>query len=184
MTTYKYPGTGRAYTAVHSHLSSRPQFLTVSTKLNSKLHNLLGLTPTIEIMCLSNNSTSPTAAKANTMNKKCRVTFAPEISKVIGTFFSGTLSTFATTSAPTVNKMSKKSRVTFAPEISKVVGTVISREDYTIEEKKNSWWSAKEQASKSHSTHSIQPLILSIQPLILTVREHGQQNQYLQFQWS
>jgi hypothetical protein len=40
--------------------------------------------------------------------------------------------------------MNKTRSLTFAPEISKVVGTVISREDYTAEEKERCWWSATE----------------------------------------
>jgi hypothetical protein len=84
--------------------------------------------------------------------------------------------------------MNKKCRVTFCDEISKVVGTVISRQDYTVEERKSSWWSAEEEASKnqshnSNSTQSIPQIQIQEPPLIFTVSEHSQQNQYLQFQW-
>jgi DNA polymerase I-like protein with 3'-5' exonuclease and polymerase domains len=117
-------------------------------------------------------STTTTATKANTMNKKRRVTFAPEISNVIGTVISGTptieiMCASTNTSSPTATKetkMNKKRRVTFAPKISKVIGTVIAREDYTVVEKKRAWWSRKE-ASKSRD---------QCKRLILTVRERGQ----------
>jgi hypothetical protein len=62
------------------------------------------------------------------------------------------------------SNMIRKRRLTFAPEISKVIGTVISREDYTVEEKKRCWWSARE-VSKSRT--------LSL-CLIHTFRERGQ----------
>jgi hypothetical protein len=63
-------------------------------------------------------------------------------------------------------KASKKIKrsITFAPEISKVIGTVISREDYTTEEKKSCRWSNRE-LSKSR-TRSMQ--------LIISARERGQ----------
>jgi hypothetical protein len=62
------------------------------------------------------------------------------------------------------NNLIRKRRLTFAPEISKVIGTVISREDYTVEEKKSCWRSAKEiSESRTH-----------IKCLIHTYRDMGQ----------
>jgi hypothetical protein len=58
----------------------------------------------------------------------------------------------------------KKRRLTFAPEISKVIGTVISREEYTAEEKKSCRWSNRD-LSKSR-TRSMQ--------LIAAARDRGQ----------
>jgi hypothetical protein len=44
------------------------------------------------------------------------------------------------------NKLIRKRRLTFAPEISKVIGTVLSRQDYTVEENKNCYWSKIERS--------------------------------------
>lgn len=64
------------------------------------------------------------------------------------------------------NRMMKRRRLTFAPEISKVTAT-ISREEYTDEEMKRCWWSAKE---KSRRREKLVYLILE-----LTAREREQQ---------
>jgi hypothetical protein len=39
------------------------------------------------------------------------------------------------------HKQSRRKRFRFAPEISQVVGTVLSRDDFTVEESSNYWWS-------------------------------------------
>jgi hypothetical protein len=39
------------------------------------------------------------------------------------------------------NKQSRRKRFRFAPEMSQVVGTVLSRDDFTVEENRNYWWS-------------------------------------------
>jgi hypothetical protein len=60
--------------------------------------------------------------------------------------------------------ITKNRRLIFAPVIAKVVGTVLSRDEYTAEEKENCWWAADEKSnSRRHSRR-----------LINTVRERGQ----------
>jgi hypothetical protein len=54
-------------------------------------------------------------------------------------------------------------RLTFAPVISKVMGTVLSRDDYTAEEKENCRWAADEMSNSRRRSRRI----------IQTVRERG-----------
>jgi hypothetical protein len=55
-------------------------------------------------------------------------------------------------SEPNKVMICKKRRLTFAPTIATVVGTALSREDYTVQEKKNCWWAAEEMfRSRAHA---------------------------------
>jgi hypothetical protein len=90
-------------------------------------------------MCLPTNTTSPTVSI-----KKSAIAGSSNTNKASSTI--------------------KKRRLTFAPEISKVIGTVISREDYTVKEKKNCYWSKIERSKlRTNATE-----------LIRTLRERGQ----------
>jgi hypothetical protein len=93
-------------------------------------------------MCIPTNTTSPTVS----IIKKSAATNSSNTMKANN------------------EMLVKRRRLTFAPVISKVIGTVLSRRDYTVQEKLNCWWSLSE-VSKSR-THSL--------ILVTTALEHGQ----------
>jgi hypothetical protein len=61
-------------------------------------------------------------------------------------------------------KQSRRKRFRFAPETSQVVGTVLSRYDYTDEEKNNCWWSKEMRHSfRSSAKNTIETAVATME---------------------
>jgi hypothetical protein len=66
-----------------------------------------------------------------------------------------------TSNSNNANNLIRKRRLTFASEISYVIGTVLSREDYTVEEKKICYWSKSERSVlRTNAMQQIQTLMM------------------------